>query len=111
MGTRIRLTRATRAVVRALVHEQECYGLEIIQSTRLASGTVYPILARLERQGCLHSRWETDEVQARGPRRRFYRLTPLGLALARSVAGAGGVERGVGTGGAPVRPALGGAGG
>jgi len=34
------MTRATRAVVRVLVHARECYGLEIIQHTALASGTV-----------------------------------------------------------------------
>lgn len=104
------MTRATRAVVRVLVHANECYGLEIIQHTALASGTVYPILARLERLGCVSSRWEADETEARGPRRRFYRITELGLALARSMP-ADTRTTGVESGYSPLRSALGGAGG
>ena len=107
---RVRMTRATCEVLRVLLHTEECYGLEVIQRTQLASGTVYPILARLERQGCVRSRWEGDETDARGPRRRFYRLTTTGLALARSMS----LDQrltAAPAGFTPGRAALGGAGG
>lgn len=56
------------------------YGLEIIESTGLKSGTIYPILARLETAKWLESSW--DERQIRGPRRRLYRLTGEGQRVA-----------------------------
>ena len=46
----------------------------------LPSGTVYPALRRLEREGLLQSRWE--DAPGPGPRRRVYRLTRDGHALA-----------------------------
>ena len=76
----IRMTKATRKVLWALLDVEECYGLEVVHRTRLAGGTVYPILARLERHGCVLSRW--DGAGAEGPRRHFYRLTAAGLTLA-----------------------------
>ena len=44
-----------------------------------------PILARLETVGWLTSRWEDIDPRAEGrPARRYYRLTPDGLELARA---------------------------
>lgn len=64
---------------------QELYGLEIGQAVGLASGTVHPILARLEGLGWLESRWEDVEPRAVGrPQRRYYRLTGMGAARARA---------------------------
>jgi PadR family transcriptional regulator PadR len=63
----------------------EHYGLEIIKATGLSSGTLYPILLRLERAGWVQSRWEgIDPVQARRPARRYYQLTNDGAAQART---------------------------
>lgn len=59
-----------------------CYGFDIMDFTRLASGTVYPILRRYEAQKLVRSRWETYEAartEAR-PRRRYYELTGTGKA-------------------------------
>ncbi len=56
------------------------YGFEIMRATRLRSGTVYPLLRRLEKGGLVASRWE-DEVHAHEdgrPRRRYYEVTPGG---------------------------------
>lgn len=56
------------------------YGFEIMRVTDLPSGTVYPILRRLEGQGMARSAWE-DEDEAhsdRRPARRYYQLTPEG---------------------------------
>ena len=56
------------------------YGFDIIDSTGLPSGTVYPALSRLERDGFVKSAWE-DEETARDegrPARRYYRVTAPG---------------------------------
>lgn len=63
------------------------YGLELMNVVRLKSGTVYQILARLEKAGWLTSEWEDPAVHEaeRRPRRRLYRLTPEGTEQARRV--------------------------
>lgn len=58
----------------------EYYGWELAQRTGLRSGTLYPILSRLQRDGWLTSEWE-DAGNDR-PRRRCYRLTTEGCAAA-----------------------------
>lgn len=58
-------------------------GIEICRLTGLASGTLYPILFRLEEAGWLESEWEeVVPAQVKRPRRRLYRLTSLGAANA-----------------------------
>jgi DNA-binding PadR family transcriptional regulator len=62
----------------------ERYGLQLMQATGLPSGTLYPILVRLERAGWVESRWEQADPAAEGrPTRRYYRLTPDGAVEAR----------------------------
>jgi PadR family transcriptional regulator PadR len=79
-----RLTKATLAVLDVLLGPgDELYGLKIAQRTGLATGSIYPVLARLERLGWVISEWEPGDPARRGPRRRFYRLTGEGLAQAR----------------------------
>ena len=54
----------------------ELSGAEIGKRTKLASGTLYPILFRLEEEGWLQSRWEAGNPAILGrPRRRYYRVT------------------------------------
>ena len=67
----------TRAVLAELASEpsRDRYGYELAQATGLASGTLYPILMRLEDRGFLEARWELSE---RRPRH-VYRLTGAGL--------------------------------
>ena len=60
------------------------WGLEIIKLTGRPSGSVYPLLERLERAGWLSSHWD-DDSERRGPRRRMYVLTVDGAAEARRV--------------------------
>jgi DNA-binding PadR family transcriptional regulator len=64
------------------------YGFDIIDQTGLPSGTVYPALSRLERDGYLRSAWE-DESRAHAegrPARRYYRITAPGArALERAL--------------------------
>lgn len=71
----IRLTTTTLQVLEVLAGRSgEVYGLEIATATGLMTGTIYPILARLERAGWVEGRWDTSDD--RGPRKRYYRLTP-----------------------------------
>lgn len=59
------------------------YGLQLSKEAGIASGTVYPMLARLENAGWLESRWEDAGPANEGrPRRRLYRLTGLGERMA-----------------------------
>lgn len=58
-------------------------GADVQKTSGLASGTLYPILLRLEAAGWFTSRWETIDPSAAGrPRRRLYRLTSTGLKRA-----------------------------
>ncbi len=80
-----RMTLPTQLVLRAMIADptREMYGLELGQLAELASGTVHPILARLEGCGWVESRWEDQDPHEIGrPRRRYYRLTPDGVAHA-----------------------------
>lgn len=63
------------------------YGFEIMKVADLPSGTVYPLLRRLERTRLAESRWEDVDPSDEGrPRRRNYRITPEGeRALAAAV--------------------------
>jgi PadR family transcriptional regulator PadR len=87
MSTEPRITGPTLKVLGALLSSGnvELSGAEISRATKLASGTLYPILFRLERAGWLESRWEDDDPKALGrPRRRFYHVTALGARNARA---------------------------
>ena len=56
-------------------------------ATGLPSGTVYPILRRLDAEGCVRSKWEKEGVARREqrPPRRYYELTGAGKRLLRPV--------------------------
>src|SRR5689334_5243533 len=77
-----RLTIPTRLVMETFLAEPdaELYGLELARAAGLPTGTVHPILARLEGVGWVSSRWEdVDPSEAGRPPRRYYRLTPDGI--------------------------------
>jgi PadR family transcriptional regulator, regulatory protein PadR len=79
----VRLTYPTTLVLQALLRGHH-YGFDIMDATGLPSGTVYPILRRLDAEGCVRSRWEKAD-QARKqqrPPRRYYELTSHGHQLA-----------------------------
>jgi DNA-binding PadR family transcriptional regulator len=79
-----RLGGATIDVLTVLLDSREPrWGLELIKATARPSGTVYPLLDRLERAGWVESSWDND-VGRPGPRRRMYRLTPDGTVAARA---------------------------
>jgi PadR family transcriptional regulator PadR len=81
------MTLATQRVLGAFLadSDREFHGYELGQEAGLASGTIHPILARLEAAGWLDSRWEEIDERAEGRRaRRYYRLTDSGVNAART---------------------------
>ncbi|MFF9057428.1 PadR family transcriptional regulator [Streptomyces sp. NPDC014882] len=91
----LRMTMQTQQVLKELLQNptQPQYGLTVGQAVGLRSGTIHPILARLERAGILESSWEDPDQHAAAdpprPRRRYYTFTKDGaeqarLALARA---------------------------
>lgn len=79
------MTIPTQLVLQAFLGEatRERYGSDIGAEAGLASGTVHPILARLEGIGWLESRWEDIDPRVAGrPARRYYRLTESGAVSA-----------------------------
>jgi PadR family transcriptional regulator PadR len=88
----VRVTGPLLKVLNELIDGRERYGLDLMRSTNLKSGTLYPILDRLEEQGLVSSRWERrDPRELHRPRRRFYELTGLGAREAHRIL----VEHGV----------------
>ncbi|MEU2588650.1 PadR family transcriptional regulator [Streptomyces avermitilis] len=74
-----------------LLAERESYGYELVQRLRevgltgIADGTVYPALARLERESRVSARLVSSRS---GPARKYYRPTQAGYAaLAEGIAG------------------------
>lgn len=72
----------TAALILQVIHSGVVYGYTIMDTTGLPSGTVYPALRRLERDGLIRSQWEPAsqaEDQNRPPRK-YYKLTADGRA-------------------------------
>lgn len=80
----MRLTYPTTLVLQALLHGHH-HGFDIMDATGLPSGTVYPILRRLDAEGHVRSRWEKEGLARREqrPPRRYYELTAVGRQVAR----------------------------
>lgn len=97
MGTgQPRMTGPTRAVLEAFLCEPDAprYGVEIGSLAGLPSGTVHPILARLEGLTWLTSGWEDADPSVLGrPRRRFYRMTATGAVAAQAAVEAANARR------------------
>lgn len=77
----VRLTQPTLKALRFLLEtpREGRSGAEISKATKVGSGTLYPMLARLETAGWLSSEWELVNPSEVGrPRRRFYKLTAVG---------------------------------
>ena len=77
----MRITIPVAKVLAALLAEpdEQRYGLDLMRLTGLPSGTLYPVLHRLQGAGWLAADWEAiDPVAAGRPARRYYRLTAVG---------------------------------
>ena len=84
MGVRLRLSRQTLAVLEVLlVRPAEWqHGYCLSQLTGIPSGTLYPILMRLEKLHWLETRWEEVKNPGRPPRH-LYRLSGTAREWAR----------------------------
>ena len=80
----LRSSRQTFALLNALLTRPSewSHGYALSRQTGLASGTLYPILMRLEKLGWLETRWE-EELGAGRPPRHQYRLSADGREWAR----------------------------
>jgi PadR family transcriptional regulator, regulatory protein PadR len=76
--------------VLAMLREREWYGFELVRAMAgidgmvTGEGTVYPLLARLRRQGLVETSWQES---AAGPPRRYYRLAQAGREALADFAG------------------------
>ena len=89
MTTHGRLSHSALKVLRVFLDafagnvRAELAGADIMKTAGIASGTLYPILLRLERAGVLTGQWEKARPEDLGrPRRRLYRMTSAGVQLA-----------------------------
>jgi DNA-binding PadR family transcriptional regulator len=87
MSSSPRITATVGAVLAVFLSEPDTqrYGLELMRATGYPSGTLYPVLTRLQDAGWVVTEWEDAEIaRATGrPPRRYYRLTPDGAVAAR----------------------------
>jgi PadR family transcriptional regulator, regulatory protein PadR len=85
--TEFRMTAGVARVVRVFLDDPAApvYGFDLMQRTRFPSGTIYPILARLERAGWITGQLEAaDDASREGrPARRLYRMTADGAVAGR----------------------------
>lgn len=74
-----------RMVLAALLHagDKWSHGYELAQLANVKSGTLYPLLIRLEAQAYLEAEWQ-QPAQGGRPPRHAYRLTASGVLLARA---------------------------
>jgi DNA-binding PadR family transcriptional regulator len=82
----MKLTGPLERVLRVLVADPTLphYGYDLMQAARLPSGTLYPMLARLQQEGLVDSQWEDPRPDAGGrPPRKYYQLTAEGARVAR----------------------------
>jgi len=67
--------------VLALLRDEERYGFDLVRALGevdglvTSEGTIYPLLARLRRDGLVDTVWRESDS---GPPRRYYRLSPSG---------------------------------
>jgi PadR family transcriptional regulator, regulatory protein PadR len=84
----VRMSLQTLKVLEAFLENpsDQLAGADIHLRSGIASGTLYPILLRLEAAGWFSSRWESiDPSKAGRPRRRLYKLTSTGMRRASEV--------------------------
>jgi len=82
-----RLSHTVAILLKALSLEYR-FGFEIMEVTGLPSGSVYPALRRLERDGLVDSSWEAEDeaMKEQRPARRYYTLTRAGREVLHTAA-------------------------
>ena len=80
------LSQQALAVVAVLADTNEWHhGYDLMAQAGVKSGTLYPLLMRLEAQGMLQARW-VDSPEPGRPPRHVYKLTPPGRDWVTSLA-------------------------
>ncbi len=82
----MKLTGPLERVLRVMITDPAAphYGYDLMKAAKLPSGTLYPMLARLQQDGLVDSEWEAQREDTGGrPPRKYYRLTAEGLRVAR----------------------------
>ena len=90
----MKLTGPLERVLRAFLADPSAprYGYDLMKASGLPSGTLYPMLSRLQEQGLVTSAWEAAEAGGRPPRR-YYRLTEEGIETGRQELARAGAAR------------------
>jgi PadR family transcriptional regulator, regulatory protein PadR len=72
----------TAALILQTIHTGQVYGFSVMETTGLPSGTVYPAMRRLERDGLIVSKWEQQSIAdaEQRPARKYYKLTRTGVS-------------------------------
>jgi PadR family transcriptional regulator, regulatory protein PadR len=106
----MKLTGPLERVLRAFLADPSVprYGYDLMKASGLPSGTLYPLLSRLQEQGLVSSAWAPAGADGRPPRR-YYQLTDEGIETGRQKLARAGAARPAraGRAGAPgaARPA------
>jgi|SRR3984885_4358542 PadR family transcriptional regulator PadR len=77
----------TAAMILQAIHAGHIYGFSVMAMTGLPSGTVYPAMRRLERDGLILSKWEQQSIAdaEQRPPRKYYRVTRNGKSTLEAV--------------------------
>ncbi|WP_040713313.1 PadR family transcriptional regulator [Nocardia takedensis] len=81
MADGFRITNNVAAVLREFLDDPTAqhYGFELMRACEISSGTLYPIVARLEKAGWIEGHVEDIDPKAEGrPARRYYTMTAAG---------------------------------
>ena len=73
----------TAALILQTVDHGCSYGFDIMDETGLPSGTVYPALRRMEKEGWIASQWEAEKkaLAEQRPARKYYKVTRTGAQV------------------------------
>jgi DNA-binding PadR family transcriptional regulator len=79
MGAEAKLSHTAALILKA-ISAGYIYGFSVMEMTGLPSGTVYPAMRRLERDGLIQSKWEAENIATteQRPPRKYYKLTRAG---------------------------------
>ena len=79
MATEPKLSHTTAMILQA-IDAGFVYGFSIMEMTGLPSGTVYPAMRRLERDGLIRSHWEAQSIAdaEQRPPRKYFKVTRTG---------------------------------
>ena len=81
MATELKLSHTAAMILKA-IDAGHVYGFGVMEVTGLPSGTVYPAMRRLERDGLIQSKWESETIATaeQRPPRKYYKVTRAGKA-------------------------------